>query len=590
MLSSSTSQQLISFGIFEVNLKTGELRKGGAKVRLQGQPFQILALLLERPGEVVTREEIRLTLWPADTFVDFEHGLNRAINKLREALADSAENPRFIETLPRRGYRLLVTTSAGSTHAVPAEDARPRGIATSLAILPLINAGITLDLDYLCDGIAETLIYSVAQLPSLRVMARSTSFRFKGRDLDPQAIGRELNVEVILAGRVLQRGQQLAIQMELINVADGSMLWGDQYNRQISDIFQVQEEIAKTIFEKLRLNLSAEELGRALKRHTSNTEAYHLYLRGRFHWNKRSAEGFHRGLEYFQKAIEADPTYALAYTGIADSYVLFGIFPYTLLAPSIAMTRCKAAAQRALEIDPLLAEAHISLAMVSFFYDWDNRTEQYFRHAIELNPGYSTAHQWYSIYLVANGRFDEASVEVQRARQLDPLSPMAHSLVAVPYYFGRKPADCVRMVRNAIELEPEHAMLYIFLGMAAIQNDDLPTAIGGLSKACALSPENATALSRLGFALALAGRTAEAEDILAKLEASSKLRYVSPIDPMFVYLGLKRMDDFFLWMEKAYEERADFIVYFDVDPVLDAVRQDTRFLSIKDAKRSAAHQ
>lgn len=590
MLSSSTSQPLISFGIFEVNLKTGELRKGGAKVRLQGQPFQILALLLERPGEVVTREEIRLTLWPADTFVDFEHGLNRAINKLRDALADSAENPRFIETLPRRGYRLLVPTSAGSTHAVPAEDARPQGIATSLAILPLINAGATPDLDYLCDGIAETLIYSVAQLPSMRVMARSTSFRYKGRDLDPQAIGRELNVEVVLAGRVLQRGQQLAIQIELINVADGSILWGDQYNRQTSDIFLVQEEIAKTIFEKLRLNLSAEELRRALKRHTSNTDAYHLYLRGRFHWNKRSAEGFHRGLEYFQKAIEADPTYALAYTGIADSYALFGIFPYTLLAPSIAMTRCKAAAQRALEIDPLLAEAHTSLAMVSFFYDWDNRTEQYFRHAIELNPGYSTAHQWYSIYLVANGRFDEASVEVQRARQLDPLSPMAHSLVAVPYYFGRKPADCVRMVRNAIELEPEHAMLYIFLGMAAIQNDDLPTAIGGLSKACALSPDNATALSRLGFALALAGRTAEAKDILAKLETCSKLRYVSPIDFMFVHLGLKRMDDFFHWMEKAYEERADFIVYFDVDPVLDAVRQDTRFLSIRDAKRRAAHQ
>jgi TolB-like protein/Flp pilus assembly protein TadD len=560
----STSKQLISFGLFEVNLHTGELRKRGVKIRLQGQPFLILTMLLERRGEVVTRDELRQRLWPADTFVDFEHGLNRAINKLREALGDSAENPRFIETLPRRGYRLLVGTSSAHGPSTPAISSEPAPI-TSLAILPLTNVSTTPDLDYLCDGITETLIYSVAQLPSFRVMARSTSFRYKGTELAPQTIGRKLKVEVVLVGRVLQRAEELAIQIELVNVADGSILWGDQFNRKMSNILQVQGEIAKAVFEKLRLNLSAEELGRVVKLHT-----------------RRSAEGFHSGIEYFQKAIELDPTYALGHTGIADTYGLLGIFPYALLAPSVAMPRCKAAALRAIEIDPSLAEAHTSLAMVSFFYDWDDNAEGRFRRAIELNPGYSTAHQWYSIFLVTMGRFDEANIEVERARQLDPLSAMAHSLVSVPYYFARKSAECVQLVRKTIELEPQLALLHIFLGMAGIQNGEFSNAVDALTKACSLSPQNATAMSRLGFALAHAGRVQEAEDLLAKLDEMSKARYISSIDRMFIYLGLKRMDEAFECMRIAYEERADYVVYFNVEPALDFLRQDKRFREIRE--------
>ncbi len=366
MAESSESTRAFRFGAFEADLRAGELRKNGLKVKLQEKPFQVLAALLECPGETVSRGELRAKLWPADTFVDFDHSLNTAVNKLRAALGDSAGRPRFVETLGRRGYRFAApVVSMGAT----SRRSQPAAPIESLAVLPFENGSGDPEAEYLSDGITESIINSMSQLPRLQVMARSRVFRYKGRGLDPQAAGRELNVRAVLTGRVVQRGDTLTIRAELMDVAEGWHLWGQQYNRRSADILVLEEEIARKISEKLRLKLTGEQKKQLGRRSTGNPEAYHAYLKGRYYGNQSTAEGLRRSIEYFQKAVESDPDYALAYAGLAECYSVLGVFG--LLPPREVIPQVKTAAARALAADDGLAEAHTFLAVAGLFYDWD---------------------------------------------------------------------------------------------------------------------------------------------------------------------------------------------------------------------------
>ncbi len=392
---------VIHFGVFEADLRAGELRRNGSKVKLQEQPFQILAMLLERPGEIVTREELRARLWSADTFVDFDHGLNSAIRRLRDVLGDSAENPTFVETLGRRGYRFIAPVASRVLRE------RQHEPIESVAVLPFANRSADPNTDYLSDGITESLINNLSQISTLRVTARSTVFRYKGKDADPRKVGSDLHVRAVVSGRLLKRGSSLIIQAELMDVATGSQLWGGQYNRQAENVFLLQDDLSREISEKLRLRLTGDEKRRLTKRYTEDAEAYRLYLKGRYHWNKRNPEGLQKAVDYFQQALNRDPVYPLAYAGLADTYAYLSFFH--VVPPRQAMPKAKAAAVKALEIDDHLAEAHVSLGYVSFTYDGDwSAAGKHFEQAFALNPIYSGAHTFYAFYLSSLGRSEEA--------------------------------------------------------------------------------------------------------------------------------------------------------------------------------------
>jgi TolB-like protein/Tfp pilus assembly protein PilF len=564
---------IIRFAVFEVDLRAGELRKSGSRIRMQQQPFQILVILLERPGEVVTREEIRQRLWSGDTFVDFEHGVNSAVARLRDALGDSADSPRYIETIPRRGYRFIGSVNGGQA----VRPKRPEGRRIpSLAVLPFENAAAEAETEYISDGITETLIHSLAQLAGLRVMARSTVFRFKGRTVDPQSIGRELNVSAVLTGRILQRGDTLLVTVELVDVANGWQLWGKQYNRQTQDILSVQSEIAQEISERLRLSVTGQERKRLTKRHTQDTEAYHLYLKGRYCWNRRTTEDIQRGIEFFKRAIERDPSFALAYAGMADSYYLLSGTGSAGLPPEEAIPRAEAAALRALQIDDTLAEAHSSVASLrQNKFDWEGAEREY-KRALELNPSYATGHHWYAFYLVALGRVDEAIKEARRALQLDPLSIGINKDLALIFFYARQPDLAIEQYEKTIELDPTFALAHQGLGRAYLQKGMHEEAIQHIRRAQLLSDTVATS-SALAHAYAVTGNADEARTILERLLERSTRTYVPPTSIAVVYVGLGENDQAFKWLDKAHAVRDEGLLMVKIHPLFEGLHPDPRF-------------
>ena len=566
----NNSGLILRFGTFEADLRTRELRKGGVRIKLHGQPFEVLALLLERPGSVVPREELRKRLWPTDTFVDFDHGVNTAINRLREALGDSADTPRFIETLPRRGYRFVAPVIG----AVPCAGETVK----SLAILPLENASGDPSAEYLSDGITEAVINTLSQLPQLHVMARSTVFRYKGSAADPQAIGRDLNVSTVLTGRVVLRSDILSIHVELVDVTEGWQLWGEQYNRKLADIFTVQEEIATAISDKLRLKLTGEEKKRLTKRYTHNTEAYQLYLKGRYFWNKRTEEGIKKGIEYFSEAIQSDPDYAQAYSGLADSYIILGLSGFGGALPKEAMPRAREAAAKALEIDESLAEAHASLGTVTFYYDrnWQE-AERAFNRSIELNPGYAIARQWYGEYLAAMARLEEAIAELKHAKELDPLSFIINAILALILFFARQYKLAVEQSHRTLEINRNFWPALHVLGISYEQMGAFSQAIASLERGAMVSRRNGMMLGALGHAYGTAGRRDEAQEVLVKLEALAQDRYISPLNPALVHASLGANDIALAELEKAFEDRYWYLVFCRVDPRFDPLRSDPRF-------------
>jgi len=494
--------------------------------------------------------------------------------------------PSGVVPAPRgRPWRRRKTALAGGGLALAALLAlgtwfavfRARGEAIdSVAVLPFVNASADPNTEYLSDGITESVINNLSQLPNLRVMARSTMFRYKGKETDPQKVGQDLGVRAVLSGRLLQRGDALIIQAELMDVAKGSQLWGGQYNRKAADVFALQEDLAKEISEKLRLRLTGEEKQRLTKRYTENAEAYQLYLKGRYYWNKGSEEGCQKAIEYFQQALDKDPSYALAYAGLADTYSLllsaFGWFP-----PQEAIPKAKAAALKALEIDERLPEPHVALGYASLAYDWDWPTAgKHFQQAIALNPAYPTAHVWYSEYLVVLGRTDEGLAEAKRALDLDPVSLLVNRNMARQLYLAGRFDRAIEQSRKMLEMDPGFPLAHWQLGTAYAIKGMYGEALAELEKYAALSGRSPLALSYVGYALARSGERSQALRIVDELQALSKRKYVYSISIARVYVGLSEKDQAIAWLEKAYQERS-FVYLLKVDPTWDPLRSDRRF-------------
>jgi serine/threonine protein kinase/tetratricopeptide (TPR) repeat protein len=451
----------------------------------------------------------------------------------------------------------------------------------SVAVLPFVNGSGDPNSEYLSDGITESLINSLSQLPRLKVMSRDSAFMYKGKETDARTVGQALGVRAVFKGRVMQRGGDLQISAELIDTRDNSHIWGEQYNRQSADIFALQGEIAKEMTAALRMRLTGEEEKRIAKTYTANPEAYQDYLRGRFWLNRRNEEGFHKSIEYFQQAINKDPAYALAYDGLADSNSLLGNFGF--VPPKEAFPRAKEAALKALEIDDTLAEAHTSLGITMMYYDWDwSGAEKEFQRAIALNPGYPEAHNFYSAALWQVGRMQDSIAQRRTAVEIDPLALTSNAFLGATFYLARQYDQAMEQLRKTLELDPNFTFAHTGLGLAYVQKSMSKEAVGEFEKALAISPGDAMALSGLGYAYGVAGRRGEAQKVLDKLSELSKQKYVPAWSRAVIYTGVGEKDKAFEWLEKAYDERSTTtgLCAMKVSPLFDSLRSDPRFADL----------
>jgi len=451
----------------------------------------------------------------------------------------------------------------------------------SLAVLPFVNGSGDPNAEYLSDGITESLINSLSRLPKLEVKSRDSAFHYKGKDPDAETVGRELGVRAVFKGRVTRVGENLAVSVELIDARNNDHIWGEQYSRKVSDIFALQGDIAKEITTALRMRLTGEDEKRMAKSYTANPDAYQDYLKGRYWWNKRNEDGFNKGREYFQQAIEKDPTYALAYSGLADSYSLLA--EYGFVAPKESYPRAREAAQKALEMDDTLAEGHASLAWVKTIYEWDRSGgEKEFQRAIELNPAYATAHFWHSLTLASTGRSEEAIAEQKRALELDPLSLIINRVLALEFYYARHYDQAVEQEKLTLEMDPNFAFVHLQLGQAYVQKSMYKEGIAECEKELVVSPSHPYALAGLGYAYAAGGRSAEARKVMDRLNAISAQKYVPAISRVGVYVGLGDKEQAFEWLGKAYEDRSigSSFATIKVDPIYDPLRSDPRFADL----------
>jgi len=446
----------------------------------------------------------------------------------------------------------------------------------SLAVLPFENVSRDPENDYLSDGITGSLINNLATVPKLRVMAQSTVFRYKGREIDPQAVGRELNVRAVLTGRMMQSGGSLRIGTELVDVATGSQLWGAQFDRKPGDIFVIQDEISNEISGKLRLQLTRAEKKRLIRRHTEDAEAYRLYLQGRHHWNRWTEEGFYKAIGYFQQAVEKDPNYALAYTGVAESYVLLGWNSY--LPPKDAFPKGKAAAMTALELDPDLGEAHTPLAAALWLHDWkwqEAHTE--FRRSLELNPTYPTANHWYAEYMMTMGRHEEAIARMKNSQELDPLSLIINVAIGWASYMARRYDDALEQLLRTVELDPNYPVTYWILGLLYRVTGRYELAITAGEKGVSLSGGSPLMRAALAHTYGKAGRAKEALKMLDDLAELARHKYVAPHFFAGIHIGLGENDRAIDYLEKSWEEHCHWLIYLHLDPSMDDLRNTPRF-------------
>jgi TolB-like protein/Tfp pilus assembly protein PilF len=447
----------------------------------------------------------------------------------------------------------------------------------SMAILPFVNVSHDPNTEYLSDGITESLINNLARLPNLRMIARSSVFRYKGKETDPQTVGNALGVQTVLTGRVVQLGDNLSISAELVDVRNNSHLWGERYDRKLADILAVQDEIARNISEKLRFKLTGDEQQRLAKRYTENTEAYQLYLKGRYFSDKLTREGINQALEHYKQAIGLDPNYALAYAGLADAYYgLSNIY----MPPREVMPSAGAAAKKALELDDNLAEAHASLGTVRMYFDWNwLEAEKEFQRAIALNPNFALVHLRYGLYLNAAGRFDEALRKLKQAQQLDPLSLEINAFLGLHFLTARQYDQAIEQSRKAIAMDQNYWVAHDFLASAYELKGELSAAIAEWEKARELD-DNPTVLAKLGHGYAVAGKKGEALKILSELKKMSAQRYVSPYFVAMTYAALGENDQAFTWLEKTYDDRNEMLIWLKVDPIFDSLHSDPRFADL----------
>jgi eukaryotic-like serine/threonine-protein kinase len=474
--------------------------------------------------------------------------------------------------------QVTLLLSGNSANSTGTAIRKTRKAIDSLAVLPLANAASDTNAEYLSDGITECIINSLSKLPKLRVLPRSTAFRYKGQETDLQKVGHELGVRAVFSGRVMQLGDWIIVKAELIDVVNESQIWGEQYRRKMTNIFNLLDDIAEDISEQLRLKLTGEEKKKLAKRYTKNTKAYQLYLKGRyFVTTKRTKELIKKGIECFQEAINLDPNYALAYTGIAEAY---GFLASSTggWSPHKAYPKAKAAALKALELDDTLGEAHCSLGFFRLLYDWNfPAAEREFKKAIRLSPNYPNAHDGLGFYFKAVGRHVEAIEKGRQVQRLDPLSPFAHISLGYAFYFARDYDKAIEECNKALELDKYSTFAYRNLGLAYLQSGNIENAINALSKAVTFSSGGLAFESYLGYAYGIAGKRAEATEVLENLQEIAKDNYVSAYNFAMLYLGLNDLDETFKWLEKAYQERSGFLPFLKVEPIVDNLRADSRF-------------
>jgi len=628
---------VVRFGTYEVSLQSGEVRKAGLRIRVQQQPMKLLGILLEHPGEVVTREELRGRVWPDESFGDFDQALNIAIGKLRTALGDSAENPRFIETLPKRGYRFIADVSvleadarpkklesvAGDPPAIESGQTlqvaglavarkrrlwltrgaivtlaiviiisfsilsvwlfRSRGPAPagirSLAVLPLENLSGDASQNYFADGMTDELITDLAQISALRVISRTSVMAYKGARKPLPQIARELNVDAVVEGTVLHSGDQVRITAQLIEASTDKHLWSQSYEGELRDTLALQSRVASAIADQIRINLTPQEQAALKTVKVVDPEAYESYLKGRYFWNKRTADGLKVALAYFKQAIEEDPKYARAYSGLADTYALLGDWQYAVMTPKEAFPEAKAAAIKALELDSTLGEAHNSLAFVLDGFDWDlDAGGKEFRRAIELNPGYATAHHWYAWHLSLLGRFDDAIAEMRKAESLDPLSLIINADLAELLGLAHSYDDSIRQSLKTIEMDPNFALAHNQLAQAYLQKHMYDEAVAELQKAVKLSGNSPTCIANLARAYVASGKRAEAVTLLNTLIKRSTTGYSNASEIAMIYASLGDTDQAMNWLDKSFEDRFNPGVL--LRPGFDPLRSDPRFQNL----------
>ena len=657
---------VVRFGTFEVSLQSGELRKAGVRIRVQQQPLKLLEVLLEHPGEVITREELRSRVWPNESFGDFDQAVNIAIAKLRSALGDSAENPRYIETLPKRGYRFIAdvsfvdadgrirrpdSASADSTGTEPGHRLEGNGMAgppepevghqlkgnglavppvtergpqiqgaglavspkrrlgltgrgmvalalvlslailcvlfvrsrghrsaaiRSLAVLPLENLSGDAAQSYFSDGMTDELITDLAQISALRVISRTSVMTYKGAHKTLPQIARELNVDAVVEGTVLRAGDQVRITAQLIDASTDKHIWSQSYEGDLRDTLALQDQVARAIAEQIQINLTPREQAALKSVRVVNPESYESYLKGRYFWNKRTADGLRVALAYFNQATEEDPNYAQAYSGLADTYALLGDWQYAVMTPKEAFPKAKTAALKAVELDSSLGEAHNSLAFVLDGFDWNlDSGGKEFRKAIELNPGYATAHQWYAGHLALLGQYDEAIVEMKKAESLDPLSLIINADLAELLVLAHSYDEAIAQSRKTIEMDPNFAMAHNQLAQAYLQKHMYDQAIAELQNAVQLSGGSPTCIANLARAYSLSGKRSEAMKLLNDLKSSSTAKSSHASEVAAIYASLGDKDEAMNWLEKGYAERFNPGVL--IRPAFDPLRSDPRF-------------
>ena len=614
------------FGRFRLKTAERVLLREGEPVPLTPKVFDILLTLVEHGGQVVQKDDLMRRVWP-NTFVE-EGNLTQNISLLRKALGETPDGVQYIETVPRRGYRFVAETSrtwsgdrietAGNGHkesVLPPETVKvaeePRvasapvaltrrtplyaiaaglvvagiiglvyfkgwgaageaEVIQSIAVLPFVDESADPDSQYINDKIAESLINSLSKLPQLRVVPRSVVAGYKGKEIDPRKVGEELNVRAVVTGRMRRHGDIISIQADLIDLQNVAQLWGQHYDHKVSDLLLVQDDISRDIFENLRLKLNVEE--------KKQLEAYRLYLKGRNAWNKRTGDALQQAIEYFNQAIAIDPNYGDAYAGLADCYNMLVV--YGRLKPKEGFPKAKEAATRALEINENSAEAHTSMAFIKFRFDWDRTaTERGFQTAIKLKPGYAPAHQWYSSYLIAVERFDEAIAEAKRTEELEPLSFVASSHLGWIYYLAGQNDKAIEQCRKILELDPSSFPARRYLGLAYEAKGMYAEAITEFETGVKLSG-SPLMHALLGHAYAASGKTAEAKRVLEKLQQLPEQRYVSPYTVAAIHAGLGDQEQAFKWLETAVEERDIWLMNLKVDPVFAKLRPNRRFTDI----------
>jgi len=625
---------IVKFSDFQLDLGRYELRRGSDIIKLEKNPMEALILLAEKNGQLVTRAEIIQKLWGDNVFVDTRHGINTAIHKLRAALDDDPDNPRIIQTVVGKGYRLIGPVETTGENAVEpaslneaknspvpdfllrvgtiqlrhlksenrwkalpplilavlvsaagvfyfANDNRSR--INSVAVLPFSNASGDPSMEYLSDGITEGVIDKLSGLPNIKVISRTSAFHYKQREIEPQKAAKELGVDALVMGRVVRRGNDLTVSAELVDAREDKQLWGEQYSRTTADIGSVQREIATAISGNLRVRLTTKDKSRLAKLSATNPEAYQLYLKGRYHANQTTASELIKSIDYFRHAIEQDPSYAPSYAGMADDYSEIG-GGWLYLSPTDSIPKAKAAAMKALELDDTLAEAHAALAYAEFF-DWDwQSAEREFKRAIELNTNSALSHARYAECLVGRLRFNESVAQAQEAQELDPLSPAIVSGLGSIQFMTREYDDSIAELQKALDLNPNIPVLRAMLGSSYAMKHMYPQALAEYDKIPdqdkAVAPENQFVAGTLGWLYAISGRRSDALKIAQQFKELSAQTYVDFYWPAAIYAGLGDKDETFRLLEKSYLEHSASLPYFAVEPFWYGFHSDPRYADL----------